>query len=135
LSEEKVVFTDVKPGNLYLLGDRICLSDVKSILQMDYKMGSPDDELPLLTPEFRPPESYSRGRRVNYDLFLGTLYSLGITFLQLLTGSVELRQLDDSHNIDDPIGKALERYIRLLVSPKPSDRLGALKLRKDSNSH
>jgi len=91
MHKEKVAFTDLKPGNLFLLGGiRICLSDIKSLIPYDhpeptYENTSPlassltsdnleenynpeQEELPLLTPVFAPPEAYKNANYKNANI-------------------------------------------------------------------
>lgn len=86
--DNKVVYPDWKPSNICLrnssLGKRIILSDTKTL----YCRGE-DHSKTVLTPAYAAPEAaLDQGvvQNEQYDGYLGGLYAIGVSAVELLTG-------------------------------------------------
>lgn len=113
-----IVFTDIKPGNLFVIGKRIVFSDTKSLQML------PLTGIPPLTRAYTPPEidAITLNRSDQYHPFLGSLYALAITSCELLTGSRSLSALTESHNTKDKLGKHLLIKIQRWSHNTPQQR-------------
>jgi serine/threonine protein kinase len=99
-----LIFRDVKPGNIMVTpGGRLFLIDFG--VARSFQPGKPRDTIAFGSPGFAPPEQYGKAQTTPQS----DLYSLGVTFYQLLTG------------IDPSLSAFRFPALRILNAAVPSD--------------
>lgn len=132
--ERRILHRDIKPGNLFLTGDRhlVKIGDLGEAVSMD----DADSAEPLITPRFwTPPETFNGAR---YTM-ASDIYSMGLTLFECMCGPFPY----DDYSIDElsrrlaggrpailprhlrfspQVPDVLQRVARKATRPLPRDR-------------
>ena len=117
---------DVKPSNLFLMGDRLKVGDFGLVREVCHHTGASTGGL---SPAYAPPESFT-----GEVSFYSDQYSLAIVYQEMLTGTRPFRgrtvlQLSDQHLHGRPnlasLSSGEQSVIGRALSKNPNDRFPA----------